>query len=465
MKKLVYILSVAVVAAMACSKEEAVIPEGNVPSSGEKYVLFAELPQFTDANTKAAVSDAGVFSWTAGDEINVTFEKSGVGYHNWVLTCTDASTGEFTYQGEGTIPDGYNPRAGYYPKDYTGNPSSQTFDTPADAAKGFQMEATVSGGKLVFAHENAMMKVTISHVPSFAKQIVVGGTKINVSYTSNQESVTYYVPVIAAAESQLSIAVKDGTAAAANDIIAKSSKKEVEIEASNFYNLPTLAIGPVVIIKNNTLAEATAGGHPASDMPGNIDYYIGTGNFNDNNLKSITINATDYVYYVYPASDYGTTQDVTIHHDDYDYPRVVTAVKLDNYEQFYNFGYTTGLRRVENTGYTFYVYSQDKTNVDLYVWDPSELFGSWNAPDASLKGYMQTGNDDSANRIYYFDLTGITTYSFKLHNGNTDYCGDQSNVSVSGNVYWAVYSNGGGTWNYTQTGFDDDGLPDWIYKW
>ena len=250
MKKLFYFFAATAIVAVACTKEAPVNQEEPVNAPAEEYVLFAELPQFTDDITKAAVNDSGYFSWAEGDQINVGFEKSGVDIYR-VFTCAtaeDAANGKFTYDGSaGTIPEGYNLRCGYYPKDYIGTPSSQTFASPEEAAKGFQMEAKVSGGKLVFAHENAMMKVTVNNVPSFAKTLSVGSVVVNLSLSANSD-IMVYVPVPPTASAKLGVNISD---ASSNTIIQKQTTKAAEIEAGNFYTLPSLNVGTVIKITDS----------------------------------------------------------------------------------------------------------------------------------------------------------------------------------------------------------------------
>ena len=290
MKKLFYFLAAASMVAVACAKEETVKENVVEGKASGNVTLTASMPEFTNADTKAAVSDAGVFSWTAGDIIDVVYEKSGSADKIYQFECTNASTGEFT--NVDAIDDGYTLKTdgsiAFYPHEYNGTPSSQTFDSPALAAKGFQMHATYSAGNLAFVHDNAMMKVTIKNVPSFAEQIVIGGTNINVSYTSDQASVTCYVPMAPSASAKLSIAVKDDSA---NDIVAKASKNAVAIVAANYYPLNDLEINKFVVI-NNSVNSTHRLGLGIRDLAGN---WVGSWATFDFNSTS-----TGIKYYVLP---------------------------------------------------------------------------------------------------------------------------------------------------------------------
>lgn len=246
MKKNLVLMAIAAVVLSACAKENAYdatiapqyTPEGNV-------LLFATMPQFEDA-TKAAIAADGTFSWAVGDEIDVVYTKGGSPDQTYTFSCTNASTGAFEYAGE--IADGYSVDRAYYPSGYNGTPSNQHFASLEAAAKGFQMEATVSGGKLQFAHENAMFVVTVKNVPVFAKTVWVSSAAVDI--TSDYGDITVRIPVMPAASAKLGIGVTKVDAEtpydAANDLISKNSEKAAAIEAKNLYNLTDLVISPEV---------------------------------------------------------------------------------------------------------------------------------------------------------------------------------------------------------------------------
>lgn len=244
MKKNFVLMAVAAVVLSACAKENAyesaIAPqytsEGNV-------LLFATMPQFEDA-TKAAIAADGAFSWAVDDKIDVVYTKGGSPDQTYTFSCTNASTGAFEYAGE--IADGYTVARAYYPSGYDGEPAPQHFASLEAAAKGFQMEATVSGGKLQFAHENAMFVVTVKNLPLFARTVWVNSASVAV--TSESGDVVVRIPVIPTADAKLGIGVTDASwdAATHNDLISKTSEKSHAIEASNLYNLTDLEIVPEV---------------------------------------------------------------------------------------------------------------------------------------------------------------------------------------------------------------------------
>lgn len=243
MKKSIVFAVMAVVLAACATKEtpytSELIPQRN---SEGKVVLYATMPEFEA--TKAAISDAGVFSWAAGDKIDVVFTKAASPDEVHTFVCTDASTGAFEFDGD--ITDGYAVSGAYYPSGYNGTPSNQHFASRDAAAKGFQMHATVSAGKLAFVHDNAMFAVQIQNVPLFAKTVWVNDASVDI--TSDSGVIDIRIPVMPTASAKLGIGVTDAAydAGSHNDIISRDSEKSAEIVAAKFYNLNNLVITPEV---------------------------------------------------------------------------------------------------------------------------------------------------------------------------------------------------------------------------
>ena len=220
----------AAIALVGCAK---VTPDNNAPVKG-KTTLTATFPEFVDATTRAAVSEAGVFSWTVSDKIDVVYVK-GEESKTYTFSCTDAENGKFTYNED--IEAGYVPSVAYYPTGYKGEASNQQFSSIEDAEKGFQMTATYSDGKLNFVHDNALLKVTLNNVPFFVDKLTVGGASVGLSFNDDQESVVVYVPIAPAAAANMQIAVTQGVN---NFSISKISQQAVEIKKAAIYPLPEL---------------------------------------------------------------------------------------------------------------------------------------------------------------------------------------------------------------------------------
>lgn len=324
MKKNLVFMAVAAFVLSACAKENAydatIAPqytaEGNV-------LLFATMPQFEDA-TKAAIAADGSFSWAVGDEIDVVYTKGGSLDQTYTFSCTNASTGAFEYAGE--IADGYTVDRAYYPSGYDGEPSPQHFASLEAAAKGFQMEATVSGGKLQFAHENAMFVVTVKNVPLFAKTVWVNSASVDV--TSESGDVDVRIPVIPTADAKLGIRVTDAAwdAASHNDLISKVSEKSNAIEAKNLYNLTALEIGPVILVHITP-----DGGEGTYYIPKSIHIWeIGVGNVTDWESRPALLSLDENTsYYVMDAAYKNHQVGIRLCSDDGSYGQQTGRVFLD----------------------------------------------------------------------------------------------------------------------------------------
>lgn len=239
------IFAVAAVVLSACATKENPYTSELVPerTPDGKILIYATMPEFEAADaSKAAISDAGVFSWTVGDKIDVVF-SNGVTTEPHTFECTNASTGAFSC-GD-AVTDGFSVSGAYYPTGYDGTPYNQNFASLADAAKGFQMHATVSAGKLAFVHDNAMFAVQVQNVPMFAKTVWVNDASVDI--TSESGNVDVRIPVIPAASAKLNIKVTDAEwSSSYNEIISKDSEKETAIVAKKFYFLNNLVITPEV---------------------------------------------------------------------------------------------------------------------------------------------------------------------------------------------------------------------------
>lgn len=149
-------------AVAACTKGAM---EGTVP-----ITLSASMEVPADEATKASISDEGAFTWNPGDQIAVHTTQGKLA----VLTATissDAATTVFS----GTLTEGDSVEDGavaYYPASVavTGSPEQvrlpATYDSAADAAKGFPMRATVSNGTVAFKHLGGLLRITAKGIPA-----------------------------------------------------------------------------------------------------------------------------------------------------------------------------------------------------------------------------------------------------------------------------------------------------------
>lgn len=474
--------------AVACAKEETVKENVVEGKASGNVTLTASMPEFTNADTKAAVSDAGVFSWTAGDIIDVVYEKSGSADKTYQFECTNASTGEFT--NVDAIDDGYTLKTdgsiAFYPHEYNGTPSSQTFDSPALAAKGFQMHATYSAGNLAFVHDNAMMKVTVTNVPSFAKQLEVGTSSVSLSYDSNQASVSYYVPVVAAASAQLGIAIKDNSS---NNIIAKTSHNSVAITAGHFYSLPSLAIGPVVLIKN------------ATDW-GDLDVVFSDATLGAVPVHAITIGGFQHYYAVSTSLSLDQTSAILIKKSGESFPAMYDkSITLSSQETIYVADKTDGIRLSGDSTKRIHVEilegAQKASMYDtfIHIWGTSDDNTTWGSDSeesrcilaadddevslgAKAKGYVNNGNAAGKNLMVYIDLSASTgTFSIRLHNSSNE-GGELTSQTATPTSRYAYYDRVLRRYTYQMDAWDniygvsnpdpyscpDSGYEVWLYN-
>lgn len=240
MKKILFTLACGLTL-IACQKAVIDKPSNDTPAKGAAVTLTAILPDF-NAESKADIANNGTFSWTDGtnaDVIAVRYVKDGEPDEFVEFTCTDAAAGTFT----GNPTDGFTLASSgdiaYYPADYRGTPSAQSFASPEAAAKGFQMKATsLSEGKLSFQHDNALLIVNVNNVPSFATTLVVGSTNVTLSAGGN---LTVKVPSVAADAAPLTISVKKDDVV----LMTKSTTKSVAIQKGYLYtHIPTLTVAP-----------------------------------------------------------------------------------------------------------------------------------------------------------------------------------------------------------------------------
>ena len=419
MKKIIALFAFAAILLVSCNTKEN--PESVIEEPVTSTItLQATFPSFT----KASVDDSGIFSWTENDEISVVY-TDGSNEQNLIFKCTDAANGTFVFNGE--VPAGYTLKTdgsiAFYPSDYNGTPSLQDFSSPEAAAKRFQMHATNDNGVLKFQHDNALLKVTVNNVPSFAQTLSVGGVNVQLNQTENS-NLEVFIPVIPAAASKLKIEISDGT----NAIISKTTANAVAISVATLYPLPGLSVGPVLLIKNNVLEEMDKQDNSwasISSTNGEICFYSSYGNTeyvswsaSVSNLNEVTIDGITYGYFVYPASATGNSVYVEICNKDEDggFPKASRNVTLTDGETFYNFGYGMGLKAADEHFCYAYYQNGGSESINIYAYNPV-AFGDWdNAQYSTGRTIMWSGGFT----IRYYLLNGFNASSnFIIRNGET----------------------------------------------
>lgn len=387
MKKIIYFLAAVTLFAVGCAKEQPINDKVENPttSSNGKVTLTATMPNFIDDATKASIADNGAFSWDDKDVIQVKYWDPT--NHSYVLyyhfSCNNPDDGIFecdqiqdnvVIASEGTVAwYPIAPAAGYYYYDLsTGiNPATQ-----------FVMEANVdSDGKLAFEHKSALMKVTLKNVPSFAKHIYINAvgyesTQIeNMNLSSNQASLTYYVPVRPTSEAKkLHIQVKDENY---QIIFEKTTSGEVQIQAGHLYVLPDLEIGHILSFYNK---DAAYGGNSDSSI-----YIWEVGGSKTHNQTSArntyTSGGKTYEYVVMP-SNWGELTRTAVKYEGSG-GSTETRVFLDR-----NIVFNVATNKISTTYRVYLSKDSSFSYSDIYAYDGVKL-GAWPGTEMSASGSLK----------------------------------------------------------------------------
>lgn len=160
MKRSLIIMAVAALALSACQKE--LVPSG-------EFSIKATREACTDS--KASVTDAGAFTWTAGDAIGLYNGSS----FNTLTTSTSGETVTFT----GTVA-GTPQTCAIFPAAVAKTPTSVTLPssyTWKDGDAATPMYAEYNASALAFKHLGGLIKVSIAGVPATASKFVFEADK------------------------------------------------------------------------------------------------------------------------------------------------------------------------------------------------------------------------------------------------------------------------------------------------
>ena len=470
MKKYIILLAAAAFVAIACSKEQPIDDTTTddqtveTPANAGKVTLTATMPDFIDDASKASINGStGAFGWEDDDRISVKYYLSTDHSvtQNFTFHCTNPSTGLF--ESESAITEGYviasdaavvaeypvrNPEYDYY-YDY------RTF--AGDPGKTFIMEATVDAeGKLAFVHKSALVKLTIKNVPSFTYAIYVGTGESNadltqleyLSFSSNQESQTYYIPVRpTSSEAKMHIKVSDSTW---NWFVDKKSGIANQIQAGHLYVLPELTIGRVMFF---------------NDSDNRAKYVKLISNDNTNYDKSELNDLTGGVKYrIVPSTSWtaeGNQVTVELYGSDTN-AGAFTSTKVFLYR---NFDFTVGASSLSSS-YRIYI-EKNKTGESKYNYSDCWAFlenkdDSSDQPPGAWGGTkMNMINDD----LFYIDVPASAygkNYYLSSHvNQNTEgdwhpktYDNERLKITLNRDIKTTIYawSNGlnfsyGNTWD------------------
>lgn len=252
MKK-AFILIIAAVATIACTKETNV-QDKNLALDGGLLSIEATISPFVDDATKASISIdgdgeiTGTFSWSEGDQI--AFPVTASGSPTYVALTYNTETKRF----EGNLEDGQEVNYSgtiYYPASVVIGPTYSTSFASIDAAKaGFKMTAPVPSPlsqKVTMTHQSALVHVQFTNVPDFADELVVNDGSSNIAtIPASEGTVDFYVPVTPAGEKTYTFTLEDNK----NNAIKKVSKTTT-LTTGKYYNTPSVAVGHIITIHDN----------------------------------------------------------------------------------------------------------------------------------------------------------------------------------------------------------------------
>ena len=248
MKKIVYILSTALLALAACNKEADSQKQNDIAPGATKtgYVLHASI---SDLATKAEIAEAtGAVTFNENDSFIIQGDDN-----NWYTFTTSQSGASVDF----VCPDApstvsFVGKEANYPADKFSTTSNSfnmptEYASPKDALKnGIFMSGKVSSeGTLLFSHTLAgMLKVTFNNVPEFADNVYFEkGTapllKTEVSLAGESgDNVVVYCPIYYQA-GNLTVSLRD----ADDNVILQKSTTVPSGQQGKLYALKPLTVG------------------------------------------------------------------------------------------------------------------------------------------------------------------------------------------------------------------------------
>ena len=211
------------------------------------------------ADTKAAISDVGAFSWTAGDKVAVWDAQSGT-FDEFTVQQSGASS---TITGTGLADANYT--KAYYPASVaTAGENSivwpDSYESAAVAAKSFPMMALNDNGTLNFKHLGALLKVTITDLPSNVSALVFTATNKGVSGELAVDGTDADHPFCAVGNSSSSIVIANADAETDEDDTIFYLPLPTGKLTGGFsidFKLGTKTVGTKATTKNFDIARAT----------------------------------------------------------------------------------------------------------------------------------------------------------------------------------------------------------------
>ena len=233
------ILAVAMLFAVACHKNNPVVPSG--PETGTVTLrLSATMEQLS----KAGVGSDGSVTWQTGDKIAVLLDDDSV-----ASLSLESGEGTTSASFSGEIPSGrsFAGKAGYpwWDGAWSASAGELTFTLPETVAwQGNSyvpviMKAVASGDSLPFVHEGAVMQFTVKGLPSSAAgftfstsgNAVMGRNDFSYTFTPGESTMVFHVPVKTGTLPSYTISLKDISGGV---FISKTKSSTTSVERCDF---------------------------------------------------------------------------------------------------------------------------------------------------------------------------------------------------------------------------------------
>ena len=202
MKKTLFFISAAAVLLVGCAKEQLVEERSY---TGPVTVVGATFESLTeDGTTKAAVTDAGVFTWQNGDKAAFAESSASTSYC-FGTNSADGTTASFAIDGEHTFTAS---SWAIYPDDLTTDqvPTNLKVNVPASRVWVNEQTNVAMYGKyetasksFSFSHMGGLVRVRVKNVPTNAREFVfkASGCKINGEFSVNTVSESKVIETVA----------------------------------------------------------------------------------------------------------------------------------------------------------------------------------------------------------------------------------------------------------------------------
>lgn len=202
MKKTLLIISAASLLLAGCAKEQLVDERSY---TGPVTVVNATFESLTeDGTTKAAVTDAGTFTWQNGDKAAFAESSSSTSYCFGTNNVAGATT-QFAIEGSHTFT---NSSLAIYPDDLTTDQVPTTLKVKVPASRVWVNEQTnvamygkyeTASSSFSFSHMGGLVRVRVKNVPTNAREFVfkASGCKINGEFSVNTVSESKVIETVA----------------------------------------------------------------------------------------------------------------------------------------------------------------------------------------------------------------------------------------------------------------------------